>query len=35
MKNDIKLFEQNRIRSIYDEKKDIWYFSVLERSSKC
>ena len=29
MKNGIKLFEQNRIRSIYDEEKDIWYFSVL------
>ena len=35
MKNSIKLFEQNRIRSIYDEEKDIWYFSVLERNSKC
>ena len=35
MKNGIKLFEQNRIRSIYDEEKDIWYFSVLERNSKC
>lgn len=35
MKNGIKLFEQNRIRSIYDEEKDIWYFSVLERDSKC
>lgn len=35
MKNGIKLFEQNRIRSIYDEEKDNWYFSVLERNSKC
>lgn len=35
MKNGIKLFEQNRIRSIYDEEKDIWCFSVLERNSKC
>lgn len=35
MKNGIKLFEQNRIRSIYDEEKDIWHFSVLERNSKC
>lgn len=35
MKNAIKLFERNRIRSIYDEEKDIWYFSVLERNSKC
>lgn len=35
MKKGIKLFEQNRIRSIYDEEKYIWYFSVLERNSKC
>ena len=30
MKNDIKLFEQTKIRSIYDEEKDIWYFSVID-----
>ena len=30
MKNDIKLFEQSKIRSVYDEKKDIWYFSVID-----
>lgn len=30
MKNDIKIFEQNKIRSIYDEEKDIWYFSVVD-----
>lgn len=30
MKNDIKLFEQTKIRSIYDEQKDIWYFSVVD-----
>ena len=24
MKNDIKIFEQTKIRSIYDEEKDIW-----------
>ncbi len=30
MKNDIKLFEQTKIRSIYDEEKDIWYFSVVD-----
>ena len=29
MKNDIKLFEQSKIRSVYDEEKDIWYFSVV------
>lgn len=30
MKNDIKLFEQSRIRSVYDEEKDLWYFSVID-----
>lgn len=30
MKNDIKLFEQSKIRSVYDEEKDIWYFSVID-----
>ena len=30
MKNDIKLFENRKIRSVYDEEKDIWYFSVID-----
>lgn len=30
MQNDIKLFEQKKIRSIYDEEKDTWYFSVVD-----
>lgn len=30
MKNDIKLFEQSKIRSVYDEENDIWYFSVID-----
>ena len=30
MKNDIKLFEQEKIRSVYDEENDIWYFSVVD-----
>ena len=30
MKNDVKIFEQSKIRSIYDEEKDIWYFSVVD-----
>ena len=30
MRNDIKLFEQSKIRSVYDEEKDIWYFSVID-----
>ena len=30
MKNEIKLFEQNKIRSVYDEEADLWYFSVID-----
>ena len=30
MKSDIKLSEQSKIRSIYDEEKDVWYFSVID-----
>lgn len=30
MQNDIKLFEQKKIRSVYNEEKDIWYFSVID-----
>lgn len=30
MKNDIRLFEKTKIRSIYDEERDIWYFSVID-----
>lgn len=30
MKSDIKLFEQSKIRSVYDEEKDVWYFSVID-----
>ena len=30
MKNEIKLFEQSKIRSLYDEEKDKWYFSVVD-----
>jgi len=30
MKNEIKLFEQKQIRSLYDEKTEKWYFSVVD-----
>ncbi len=30
MQNNIKLFEQSKIRSVYDEEKDIWYFSIVD-----
>ena len=30
MKSEIKIFEQSNIRSIYDEKKEKWYFSVVD-----
>lgn len=26
----MKLFEQNKIRSVYDEEKDLWYFSIVD-----
>lgn len=30
MKNEIKLFEQKQIRSLYDEKTEKWYFSIID-----
>lgn len=30
MKNEIKIFEQSNIRSLYDEDNDKWYFSVVD-----
>ena len=30
MKNEIKIFEQNNIRSVYDEEQEKWYFSVVD-----
>ena len=30
MKNEIKIFEQNNIRSVYDERQEKWYFSVVD-----
>ena len=30
MQNYIKIFEQKKIRSVYDEEKDTWYFSVVD-----
>lgn len=30
MKNEIKIFEQNNIRSVYDEENEKWYFSVVD-----
>ena len=30
MQNEIKLFEQKKIRSVYDEEKDVWYFSIID-----
>jgi hypothetical protein len=29
-KNQIKLFENNKIRSIWDDEKENWYFSVID-----
>lgn len=30
MKNELKVFENNKIRSVYDEEKEKWYFSVVD-----
>jgi hypothetical protein len=30
MKKDLAIFEEHEIRRIYDEEKEIWYFSVID-----
>ena len=30
MKNEIKLFEQKQVRSIWDEEKERWYMSIVD-----
>ena len=30
MDNEIKLFEGNRVRSVWDNEKEEWYFSVID-----
>ncbi len=30
MKNTLAVFEDFKIRRIYDEKKEVWYFSVID-----
>lgn len=30
MKNELKVFENNNIRSVYDEENEKWYFSVVD-----
>ena len=30
MKNELKVFEDNNIRSVYDEENDKWYFAVVD-----
>lgn len=30
MGNDVKLFEENRIRSIWNNEKEAWYFSIID-----
>lgn len=29
-KEQIKLFEQKRVRSVWDEEKEEWFFSVID-----
>lgn len=28
--NDLKLFENKRIRSVWDEEQQEWYFSIID-----
>ena len=30
MKNEVKLFEQQKVRTHWDEKKEKWYFSIID-----
>ena len=30
MKNDLAIFEEYKIRRIYDEKTETWFFSVVD-----
>lgn len=30
MKNELKIFEDSKIRSSYDEQKEVWYFSIID-----
>ena len=30
MKNELKIFENQKIRSSYDEEKEMWYFSIID-----
>jgi hypothetical protein len=30
MKNEVKLFEQQKVRNHWDEREEKWYFSVVD-----
>ena len=30
MKNELKVFENQKIRSVYDEEHELWYFSIID-----
>lgn len=30
MNNEIKIFEGNQIRSVWDNEKEEWYFSIID-----
>ena len=30
MKNEVKLFEQQKVRAYWDEKEQKWYFSISD-----
>jgi len=30
IQNEIKVFEDKQVRSVWDEKKEKWYFSIID-----
>ena len=30
MSEDLKIFEENKVRSYYDENSEHWYFSIID-----
>lgn len=30
MENELKLFQENKIRTVWDNEKEEWYFSVVD-----
>ena len=30
MRSELKLFEEQRVRSVWDEERETWYFSIVD-----